>query len=76
MINEIKNMIQEELYKMINENGNNEIKDWLARLGKEKIDEIFDPEIMMQRALDTWRKQGYTEKEITKMIDDIIKNSK
>ena len=75
MINEIKNITQEELYKMINEEGNNEIKDWLAKLGKERIDEIFDPEIMMQRALDTWRKQGHTEKEISKMLEDILKKS-
>lgn len=76
MTNELKMMNPEELYKIINEDGNNEIKDWLAKLGKERIDEIFDPEIIMQRALNNWRKQGYTEKEITKMIDDIIKNSK
>lgn len=75
MTNELKMMNPEELYKIINEDENNEIKDWLAKLGKEKIDEIFDPEIIMQRALNNWRKQGYTEKEITKMIDDIIKNS-
>ena len=66
MINEIKNITQEELYKMINEDGNNEIKDWLARLGKERIDEIFDPEIMMQRALDTWRKQDILKKKFQK----------
>ena len=71
MINEIKNITQEDLYKMINEDGNNEIKDWLAKLGKERIDEIFDPEIMIERALDTWRKQGYIEKEISKMLKDI-----
>ena len=75
MINEIKNITQEDLYKMINEDGNNEIKDWLAKLGKERIDEIFDPEIALQRALDTWRKQGYTEKEISKMLEDILKKS-
>ena len=49
MINEIKNITQEDLYKMINEDGNNEIKDWLAKLGKERIDEIFDPEIMQRK---------------------------
>ena len=75
MINELKNITQEELYKMINEDGNNEIKDWLAKLGKERIDEIFDPEIALQRALDTWRKQGYTEKEISKMLNDILKKT-
>lgn len=75
MINELKDITQENLYKMINEDGNNEIKDWLAKLGKERIDEIFDPEIALQRALDTWRKQGYTEKEISKMLEDILKKS-
>ena len=75
MINELKDITQEDLYKMINEDGNNEIKDWLAKLGKERIDEIFDPEIMMQRALDTWRKQGNTEKEISKMLNDILRKS-
>lgn len=75
MINELKNITQEELYKMINEDGNNEIKDWLAKLGKERINEIFIPEIMIERALDTWRKQGYTEKEISKILEDILKKS-
>jgi len=75
MINELKNITQEELYKMINEDGNNEIKDWLAKLGKERINEIFVPEIMIERALDTWRKQGYTEKEISKILEDILKKS-
>ena len=75
MINELKNITQEELYKMINEDGNNEIKDWLAKLGKERINEIFVPEIMIERALDTWRKQGYTEKEISKILEDILKKT-
>ena len=75
MINELKNITQEELYKMINEDGNNEIKDWLAKLGKERINEIFVPENMIERALDTWRKQGYTEKEISKILEDILKKS-
>ena len=75
MINELKNITQEELYKMINEDGNNEIKDWLAKLGKERINEIFVPEIMIERALDTRRKQGYTEKEISKILEDILKKS-
>lgn len=37
------------------------IKQWLARLGSERIDEVFDPSIMMQRAVDTYRAKGYDE---------------
>ena len=31
------------------------IKQWLARLGSERIDEVFDTSITMQRAVDTYR---------------------
>lgn len=37
------------------------MKLWLARLGKEKIDEVFDPSITVQRAIDTYRAKGYDE---------------
>ena len=37
------------------------MKLWLARLGKERIDEIFDPSITVQRAIDTYRAKGYDE---------------
>lgn len=31
------------------------MKLWLARLGKERIDEVFNPSITVQRAIDTYR---------------------
>lgn len=34
------------------------IKLWLARLGKERIDEVFDPSLAVQRAIDTYRIKG------------------
>ena len=34
------------------------MKLWLARLGKEKIDEVFDPSLTVQRAIDTYRAKG------------------
>ena len=37
------------------------IKQWLAHLGKERIDEIFDPSISVQRAIDLYRAKGYDE---------------
>ena len=47
------------------------IKQWLAHLGKERIDEIYDPSITVQRAIDTYRKKGYPEDWIIKRIKGI-----
>ncbi len=47
------------------------IKRWLARLGKERIDEVFDPSITVQRAIDLYRKKGYDEEWIIKRIKGI-----
>ncbi len=34
-------------------------KMWLAKVGKERIDEIIDPELAIDRALQTYLKKGY-----------------
>ncbi len=47
------------------------IKLWLARLGKERIDETFDPTISVQRAIDLYRAKGYSEDWIIKRIKGI-----
>ena len=47
------------------------IKRWLSHLGKERIDEIFDPSLTMQRAIDTYRNKGYDEAWISKRIKKI-----
>ena len=47
------------------------IKQWLAKLGKERIDEIFDPSISMQRSIDLYRSKGYDEEWISKRIKGI-----
>ena len=33
------------------------IKQWLAKLGSERVDEVFDPSISVQRGIDTYRKK-------------------
>ena len=33
------------------------IKQWLAKLGSERIDEVFDPSLAAQRAIDTFGKK-------------------
>lgn len=47
------------------------VKLWLARLGKERIDEEFDPEITINRALDTYRRKGYSEDWINQRLKAI-----
>ena len=44
------------------------IKKWLASLGKERIDETFDPSISIQRSIDLYRAKGYDEAWIAKRI--------
>ena len=52
------------------------VKLWLASLGKERIDEVFDPSLTMQRAIDTYRAKGYDEAWITKRIKGIQERKK
>ena len=47
------------------------IKLWLAKLGSERIDEVFDPSISAQRAIDLYRAKGYDEDWIIKRIKGI-----
>ena len=47
------------------------IKQWLAKLGSERIDEVFDPSIAAQRAMDLYRLKGYDEKWIAKRLKGI-----
>ena len=47
------------------------VKQWLAHLGKERIDEVFDPSLTLQRAIDTYRAKGYDEAWISKRIKGI-----
>lgn len=44
------------------------IKQWLAKLGSERIDETFDPSLAVQRAIDLYRTKGYDEVWIQKRI--------
>ena len=72
---ELKNMTPNDFYQIINNNGNNEIKDWLAKLGSERIDELFDPSLIVERSINAWRAMGYSEEQIKNKISEIINNS-
>lgn len=47
------------------------IKQWLAKLGSERIDETFDPSLAAQRAIDLYRSKGFDEKWIAKRVKGI-----
>ena len=47
------------------------IKLWLARLGKERIDEEYDPEITINRALEVYRRKGYSDDWINQRLKAI-----
>lgn len=47
-------------------------KMWLASLGKERIDEVFDPEKAIDRAIDYYRKKGYSDSWIEVRLKGIL----
>lgn len=51
-------------------------KVWLASLGSERIDEVFDPEIAVNRAIDYYRKRGYSDKWISERLNGILNRKK
>ena len=46
-------------------------KLWLAEVGKERIDEIIDPELTIDRALETYLKKGYKKEWINQRLQAI-----
>jgi hypothetical protein len=46
-------------------------KVWLAEVGKERIDEIYDPEKAISRALEFYRRKGYSEGWINQRLKTI-----
>ena len=51
-------------------------KLWLAQMGKERIDEVFDPEIAVDRAIDYYRTRGYSDKWIESRLKGILDRKK
>lgn len=46
-------------------------KMWLAKVGKERIDEVIDPELSIDRALETYAKKGYSREWINQRLQAI-----
>jgi len=47
-------------------------KMWLANLGSERIDEVFDPEIAANRVVNYYRNKGYSDEWIKKRLLGIV----
>lgn len=46
-------------------------KLWLAQVGKERIDEVFDPELAIERAIEYYRRKGCTEDWVSQRLFSI-----
>ena len=46
-------------------------KMWLAEVGRERIDETIDPELTIERALETYLKKGYGKEWINQRLQAI-----
>lgn len=46
-------------------------KRWLAQVGRERIEETIDPELTIERALETYLKKGYTREWINQRLQAI-----
>ena len=47
------------------------LKLWLAEVGAERIDETYDPEIAIHRALETYKRKGYSDEWINQRLKSI-----
>ena len=47
------------------------IKQWLAQLGHQRIDQMIDPELTFQMAIEDYRRQGYSDKWINERMRSI-----
>lgn len=47
-------------------------KLWLANLGSERVDEVFDPEIAVNRAINYYRNKGYSDGQIKSRLIGIL----
>ena len=46
-------------------------KMWLAQVGRERIEEVIDPELTIERALETYAKKGYSREWINQRLQAI-----
>jgi hypothetical protein len=47
------------------------VKQWIAKIASERIDETIDPELAVRRAIETYRRHGYNDSWIKERIEQI-----
>jgi len=47
------------------------IKQWLAQVGRERLEEVADPELAIHRAVEYYKKKGYSDKWISQRLRTI-----
>lgn len=47
------------------------VKQWLAELGKQRVDQMIDPELTFRMAVEDYRRQGYSDKWIENRLKSI-----
>ena len=47
------------------------VKNWLAEVGEQRIDQMIDPELTFQMAVDDYRRQGYSDRWINERMRSI-----
>ena len=51
-------------------------KLWLAKMGNDRIDEVFDPELAVNRAVDYYKAKGYDDKWIKARLTGVVDRRK
>ena len=51
-------------------------KLWLAKMGNDRIDEVFDPELAINRAVDYYRSRGYNDNWIKARMTGVVDRRK
>ena len=49
------------------------IKQWLAKVGSERIEETQDPELIVDRLVDTYKRHGYSDEWINQRLQNKLK---
>lgn len=65
---------QEQMFRLIQSIPSKKaepIKQWIAKVASERVDETIDPEIAIIRAVDTYRQKGYSDEWIKERIFEI-----
>ncbi|WP_295918588.1 Bro-N domain-containing protein [uncultured Anaerovibrio sp.] len=51
-------------------------KMWLAQVGRERLEEVIDPELTIERALETYAKKGYSREWMQVILAGLLQHSK